>query len=481
MRKFLLLLIIALMVLVFMVCSDNRITYEFVSSTEGNYWIQNENVKVISKELQGNADIEILTDEYEQTIDGFGACFNELGWEALKVLDEDIQSQIFKDIFSEEGCNYTICRMPIGANDFAVDWYSLNEHAGDYQMEKFSIARDRQRLIPFIKSAQAVRPDLKIWGSPWCPPSWMKKNGYYACSPSKWNEMDPSVPRRENGETEFITDEKTQKAYALYFQKYIEAYQAEGIDVFAVHVQNEPHSCQWFPACLWKGDDLKNFIRDYLAPHFKKNNMDTEIWYGTFERPYKEEFQVEIDMLLADKDAMSVIEGFGFQWAGKDAIDDIHRLRPDVKLMHTEVECGDGKNTWEHAEYDYELLKHYFDHGANSQMYWNLALKHDQISTWGWRQNSMVTVNTETKELTYNPEFYVMKHFSHYIKPGAKKLKIKGNRTSELAFLNSDHSIILLLHNSSDKQRVRTIKIDNHVLKMNLLPKSINTLKVNVN
>jgi len=459
----------------FNACQKSQPGIALTTSTKNKQWYKNENISVMDYSKDDSYDIEINIDESEQVIDGFGGSFNELGWEAMSVLSPERKKEIIEAIFSEKGCNFNICRMPIGANDFAVDWYSLNETPGDYEMKNFSIDRDKKRLIPYIKMAMEFQPDLHVWGSPWCPPSWMKKNGYYACKATEYNDLPKDLPHNENGDTDFITDEKTQKAYALYFTEYVKAYQEQGINVYAVHVQNEPHSCQPFPSCLWSGPDLKNFVRDYLGPKFHAEEMNTEIWYGTIERPYENQWINEIDELLEDQEAMKYLTGFGFQWAGKDAIPTIHKRQPYMKMMHTETECGDGQNTWERGQYTYELLRHYFDNGANSQMHWNMILSENQISPWGWEQNSMVTVNHKTKKITFNPEYYVFKHFSHFIKPNAKKLKISGERTSELAFQNPNGELVFVTHNNANDSGTLTIKINDKLVTVDLPKNSIST------
>ncbi len=454
-----------------LLCITNRQapqTVHYITSSEAQPWQQSDAVRVSDLAPGLSYDVEVHLDQPEQVIDGFGGSFNELGWEAMAVLDESTRRQVMAALFSEDGCNFNIGRMPIGANDFAVDWYSLNETSGDYDMEHFSIERDRQRLIPYIQLAIQLQPDLRIWGSPWAPPSWMKQNGYYACAPSRYNELDPSLPRRENGVTDFITDGRTLDAYALYFAKYVDSYRAEGIDVYAVHVQNEPHSCQPFPSSLWQGTDLRNFVRDHLGPLFSERGVDTEIWYGTFERPYEGQFAAEIDSLLNDVEAMQYITGVGFQWAGKEAIAAVHDQRPGLELMHTETECGNGQNTWAYAEYIYDLWRHYFDNGANAQLHWNMILSAGRVSTWGWRQNSMISIDSTTGTVSYNPEFYLVKHFSHFIRPGARKLRISGERLSELAFQNPDGSIVLVLHNEGDNAETRRVKIGSQLIELEL-------------
>jgi glucosylceramidase len=387
-------------------CTGHRPSrIEGFTSTDHQRWYLNHTVVLSSFQAQDSVDLEILVTKKEQIIDGFGGCFNELGWQALQILAPADRAVVLKSLFSTDGCHFNLGRMPIGANDFAANWYSLNDSAGDYAMRHFNIERDRLHLIPYIKLAQMFRTDLKIWGSPWCPPAWMKKNGHYACAPSPGNDLDPNLPRRKNSATDFITDHQTQHAYASYFVKCLQACHAAGIPVYAVQVQNEPHSCQTFPSYLWRGPDLKNFILQYLGHAFENANLMTEIWYGTFERPYSGEWAAEIDGVLQDTVAMKYIHGFGFQWAGKDAIAEVHHRRPQLKLMHTETECGDGANTWEQAEYIYDLIRHYFDCGADAQMYWNMILSENPRSPSGWAQNSMLTINAGTQTVIYNPEF----------------------------------------------------------------------------
>ena len=109
-----------------------------------------------------------------------------------------------------------------------------DETKGDFAMKNFSIGRDKLRLIPYIKAAQKFRPDLKIWASPWCPPSWLKVNNHYACtSDAQVNDL-PKEGQGVEMRTQFRMQPEYLKAYALYFRKFIEAYRMERIPVFAV-------------------------------------------------------------------------------------------------------------------------------------------------------------------------------------------------------------------------------------------------------
>ena len=123
----------------------------------------------------------------------------------------------------------------------------------------------------------------------------------------------------------------------------------------------------------------------------------------------------------------------GFQWAGKDVIGYVHETYPDLRLMQTETECGNGSNDRAEMEHTFELLKHYFSNGANFYMYWNMVLESNGLSHWGWRQNSMISIS-EDDQVVYNPEFYLMKHFSYFIRPNARFIDL-GTGENCLAFV----------------------------------------------
>ena len=126
----------------------------WISSTEKQPWRTKEAIKVIDADAATAVDIEILTDKKQQTIDGWGGCFNELGWQALNLLPFKERDNVIKQLFDpNEGLKYNLCRMPIGANDYSFNWYSLNETDGDFVMKNFNIERDKTILIPYIKAA----------------------------------------------------------------------------------------------------------------------------------------------------------------------------------------------------------------------------------------------------------------------------------------------------------------------------------------
>ncbi|NEW84263.1 MAG: glycoside hydrolase family 30 protein [Mariniphaga sp.] len=473
MKKLLLSLTIGVMA--FSVSAQKKI--EWISTTESSQWVIQKGLTAVP--ASGKSDVEILLEKPLQTIEGFGACFNELGWTSLNSLEKADRESILKELFAPGvGGNFTICRMPVAANDFARDWYSYNETEGDFEMKNFSIANDFQTLVPFIKNARQYNPALKIWASPWSPPSWMKWNKHYACASTGadidkkfQNGLDKTKQGKE-GANQFIQKDEYFKAYALYFSKFIKAYRDQGINIAAVMPQNEFNSCQIFPSCTWTSAGLAKFIGSYLGPAMEKENV--EIMFGTMERPNI----ALVDTIINDALAGKYIKGIGFQWAGKKAIADAHQKYPNMRLYQSEQECGDGKNDWKYCSYAWTLMKHYLDNGANAYMYWNLSLDKDGFSRWGWRQNSLVSVDLLKKTYTYNFEYYLLKHVSHFVMPGARLLETNETKANLLAFINPDKSIVVIVRNDEKADKKINLKIGEIAINQLLKADSFNTFVV---
>lgn len=404
---------------------------------------------------------------------GFGACFNELGWTSLELLREDDREAIFKELFAPgAGANFNICRMPVGANDFSRGWYSYDEHPDDFALEHFSIANDMETLVPFIKSAQHFNPWLELWASPWSPPSWMKRNKHYAAAMQRPglppNGLTPDQVGKE-GTDLFIQDEKYFKTYADYFGRFIDAYRQQGIAIGMVMPQNEFNSAQPFPSCTWTPQGLARFIRS-LGPAMTQRNV--EVFFGTLERGN----EALLNAVLADPEAGPYIKGVGLQWAGKSAVGAIHRDDPALTIYQSEQECGDGKNDWNYAGYCWDLMKHYLESGASGYMYWNISLKTGGESHWGWPQNSLVTVDAEAKSYRFNHEYYLMKHVSHFVQRGARRLETQGTFDDVLAYLNPDQSVVVVLRNESNYEKAIDISIGSQKVAGSMAADSFNTL-----
>lgn len=264
----------------------------FISTTQ-NESLVNGNVEVSNEKAYHTLE---LNGQSYQIMEGFGGCFNELGYIALNKVSKDKKEEVMKKLFNPEECNFTYCRLPIGANDYAASWYSLNETKGDYKMKNFNIERDKGCLIPYINDAEKYSGKLTLFASPWSPPTWMKFPEVYNFGTLIW-------------------EEENLKAYALYFKKFIEAYEKEGIKINQVHIQNEPIADQKFPSCVWSGRKMRDFIKGYIGPLFEESKMDTEIWLGTLNSPYDDygdenwqfgQYNNFASIVLSDRDAKNI-------------------------------------------------------------------------------------------------------------------------------------------------------------------------------
>lgn len=420
----------------------------FISSTQDSIW-QN-------GELTSKKGIALSLGNEAQNIRGFGCCFSELSALALNKLSKKDRERCLDELFGKDGCNFNFCRTPIGASDFSTDFYSYNEVEGDYEMEHFSVERDEKLLLPLIQEALSRQDDMQMFASPWCPPLWLKTQRAYS-----------------NGI--FNHTKENLKAYALYFKKYVEEYQKRGVPLKLIAPQNEPCSNQVFPSCIWTGKEMANFIGSYLGEALKDTGVD--IMFGTINGPETDHrvlytrFCDYLGYAMLDKKAKKYIKAVGYQWAGKYALADTQESFPELEIIQTESECGDGKCTWDHMMYIFELMHTYFRFGASSYVYWNLALEKEQPSTWGWHQNSLIVV--DGKKFILPPELYMMKHVSHFVKRGAKYVNVKGEFASNcITFKNPEGDYVMAVANPYKEEKIITLLGKSYVLK----PRSVNTI-----
>jgi len=420
----------------------------FIASTEKSLW-QN-------KTETDQKGIILSFGEEQQNIRGFGTCFSELSALALANLTTEDKKICLDELFDADKCNFNFCRTPIGASDFATDFYSYAETENDYKLEHFSIDRDKKLLLPLIMEGVSRQPYMQIFASPWCPPLWMKTKKVYNCGV-------------------FNRTEENLKAYALYFRKYVDEYKRSGVPLTFVAPQNEPCSNQVFPSCVWHGSELSDFIGGYLGPALEGSGVD--ILFGTINAPETDDrylttrFCDYLGIAMLNPESRKYIKAVGYQWAGKYALADTNANFPNLEIIQSESECGDSKNTWAQMMYIFELMQMYFRFGASAYVYWNLALFAGQPSTWGWKQNSLITV--EDGKATFTPEFYLMKHFSHFVKRGAKYVCVKGEFASNcVTFKNPDGGYVSVIANPYPFEI--TVTLEDHSYTLD--PRSINTV-----
>lgn len=448
-----------------------------IYTTPTERWVEAKNAAKIEKAVE-EADITVFIDEKLQVIDGIGGAFNELGWTALTAIDDEKSKEVFNALFSESGCNFSMCRIPLGASDYAMSYYSSNDVAEDFEMRDFNIDRDKFILIPYIKEALKVRPNLLVWASPWSPPAWMKVNEHYAMRSGEFeNAVDGNKMVTDaqilNNATAFKMQERYLKAYALYFSKFVQAYEEAGVTLFSIQPQNEIAFQPNWPSCTWRPEDMAYFIGEFLGPQFEKDNLDAEIWLGTVNTGNPQ----YVSTILEHKAAQKYITGVGFQWGGAKSIPTINKEFPNMKLMQTENKCGEHENDWTSVERSWKDIVHYIGNGAGSYMYWNMILDETGESAWGWPQNSMIVIDSESKVVTYNDEFYLFKHLSHFVQPGDHVLKSEGE--NHVAFELTNGQVMIMVYNPEETAKTVNIKVGDTMISTQLQASSINSVLIN--
>jgi glucosylceramidase len=413
---------------------------DLITSAQNDYW----NTKgQVTKVTSGTADVNVDKNTTYQRWDGFGGTFNEMGWDALSVVSSEIPNAMKLLFDANEGAGFVYGRLPLGASDYSMSWYTLDDTAGDYTMDKFSIARDKEKLIPFIKEALKVKPDLHLWASPWVLPSWMLSN------------------------SNIKTDAQTLKAHALYFARFVEDYAKEGLKIEAVHFQNEPG---YGRVHGWTGSLFISYVKTYMGPTFAERNVPAEIWCGTMS---KDPDDTNIALATAgDADAMKIVKGFGVQWNPLAAV---ATLSKKATVMQTEHRCGNynfdspywdksryssskAQNDHLYGEESWQLIRDWIVAGVNSYSAWNMVLDTVGKSLDGWPQNALLVVDRSAKKLIITPAYYVFRHFSQTMVPGATRIGTSGSNDA-FAFKNPDGSIVVQVYNKNSASKKTIVGI----------------------
>ena len=430
---------------------------DLIISSEDNYWQPG----TFTTATDGAADVTVDETSPKQAWEGFGGTFNEMGWDALSVVSDEIPRALKLLFDANDGANFVYGRIPIGASDYAMSWYTLDETAGDYSMTNFSIARDRQKLIPYIKAALEVKSDIHFWASPWNVPSWMTSGG------------------------NMKSDPQTQKAHALYLARFVEEYKKEGITIEAVHPQNEPGYAQ----VKWSQQVLIDYFKTYMGPTFAERNLTAEVWCGTMSHPLDSNIALAV---ARDPESMKYVKGFGLQWNHTGTVP---ALAPKGRVWQTEHRCGNynfeaiywdqsrysaskPQNDHRYGEESWQLIRDWIVAGVNSYCAWNMVLDTYGKSLTNWPQNALLVVDRTAKTLTATPAYYVFRHFSQYIAPGATRLETTGNYDA-LAFRNPDGRIITEVYNKADTTQQMTVRVGAALYRFDLPAHGWATLSAN--
>ncbi|SDR67819.1 glycoside hydrolase family 30 protein [Opitutus sp. GAS368] len=402
-----------------------------------------------------------------QSILGIGGALTDAAAETYARLPEAKRREFIKAYYDpKEGIGYSLARTSIHSCDFSSGSYTYVAE-NDAELKTFSIDHDRQYRLPLIKDAIATAGGkLTLFASPWSPPAWMKDNHDMLHG----GKLKP----------EFAD------AWARYFVKFVQAYEAAGIPVWGLSVQNEPMAIQSWESCFFTAEEERDFVRDHLGPVLAKNGLGGRkiiAWDHNRTLMYE-----RARVMLDDPAAAKYVWGIGFHWYVNDSYDNVRLVKeayPKTHVMLTEA-ClypwDRAKMTeWHWGESYGTALIHDFNNGAEGWTDWNILL--DETGGPNHVQNfcyAPVHADTKTGELLFMNSFYYIGHFSKFIRPGARRIVSSAtiDTLETTAFRNPDGSIAVVVLNTTDQDQPFNLQLDGGVAAAASPAHSIITLMV---
>lgn len=465
----------------------------YETSANGN------SLKKITDFSQNSNSITITLNPEEkfQTITGFGGAFTQSSAYLVNKLSEANRKKIMEAYFGADGANYSLTRTHINSCDFSLKHYAYAMVDGDKNLEHFSIDEDKNNnLIPMILQAKAISKDgFKIIASPWTSPPWMKDNKNWVGGKLLPEYYD---------------------TWALYFSKYIDAYKKEGIDIWGVTVENEPHGNgnNW-ESMLFSPQEMTTFVQNNLGPKLEKDGKSNIkiLGYDQNRAGIKE----WVDEMYKDEASSKYYSGTAVHWYEStyevfpEDLQYAHNKAPNKYLIQTEA-CVDSEVPhwqddawywkkeatdwgWDWAsEKDKYLHPKYapvnryavdiigcLNNWVDGWVDWNMVL--DTKGGPNWFKNwcvAPVIVNPETDEVYFTPLYYVMSHFSKFMRPGAIKIgcAIDHKELVATAVKNPDNSIALVVFNPTDKIQNLEIKLTNQTKHISINAKALQTVVI---
>lgn len=358
----------------------------------------------------GGRGTAIVIDDKQQfqEIDGFGFALTGGSAELLMKMRADARAAVLKEIFTANDKNIGVSyiRLSIGASDlnsFVFSYDDLKENETDFELKKFSLSQDLNDVIPVMKEILAINPGIKIMGSPWSAPAWMKTN----------NNIRGGALKKE-----------CYDVYARYLVKYIQSIKKEGITLDAITIQNEPLNSKNTPSMQWFWAEQAEFIKNNLGPAFKKEGITSKIIL--FDHNCD-----RIDYPLAmlnDSEVARYVDGSGFHHYGGDigAMSILHLARPDKNLYFTEqmVVERPGDKTIGITDQVKRLIIGTTRNWSKNVILWNLAAdpKNDPHTDNGGCSMCQGAITIDGENISRNVAYYTIAHASKFVSTGSVRI-----------------------------------------------------------
>ncbi len=443
----------------------------WLSSLDGKFQLAKQPALAWTDALKADSPAVVRVDDTIafQTLLGMGSSLeSSTCWNLARLVPAERAQVMERLVNPTTGIGMNLMRLCIGTSDFTGDpWYSYDDlPAGetDPELNHFSIDRDRREILPAIKLAQQKNPELLFFASPWSPPGWMKSTGTMI-----GGQLLPQHAA----------------AYAEYFVRFIRAYAAEGIPIYAVTIQNEPgvdraqeKDPKWhYPSCRWTGEQERDFIRAHLGPAFRRHGLKTLIW--CYDHNYNvvgsgDDAGIAYPRtILADPRAAAFVNGVGFHGyvGGPDGMSVLHREFPTVPIYFTEgsvfgingaVDLIDRLRNWAASYNGWVTMLD--DHGKPNNGPFAAS-------------RTMVMLNPKTLKPSYHFEYFMCGQFMKFVQRGARRIEsTAGDKAfANVAFRNPDGTIVLIVANTTAQRKRFAIAWRNHNLVTGQEPKSVAT------
>jgi len=448
-----------IMVKVFLLCCTLSITVlqaatvTWKSSTDGAFWVDKPAITTTPWDNDQTSYISIDEKQTDQEIQDWGGCVNERPWDGLMKLSAVVRDSAVRAMFDTVEGICTDARCPIGMSDMAMGHYADDDSfTVDYTMAHFSIAEDQKYLIPWLKAAMKWNPHLRVWGSPWTQPPWMKTtDDYYGGS--------------------LNTDAQTRNAYVLYLEKWCQAFRAQGINVWCIHLQNEmQHNNPGWLVTHFEPADMRDFIK-LQYPKFRQDDIPVETGLGTSVQD--DNPPTLIPTVLNDTVANSYVSCIAVQYSTANALYS-HTTWPlkIVWLSETPAEAG---FAWSDGEANWGAMHDYLVNGVNSYNQWDIANMVNGVSNQGLKWGAPIQIDTVKKTYTLTPIYWQIKHITYFVKPGALRIKSTGNYANHLAFVNRNGQNAVIVANTTGSSATVAININGQKIKPTLPAHSFNS------
>lgn len=434
------------------------------------FWLTNADRSVMFQKQNQNLSFSTATNSFPvisvdssqtyQGIDGFGYTLTGGTAMLINAMPAGKQEEILKELFLTDGKNIGVSylRISIGASDLSSAPFTYNDlptGQTDINLRNFSLNIEKTDFLPVLKKIVALNPSIKIMGSPWSPPTWMKTNNSFVGGSLK---------------PEYYA------AYAQYFVKYIQAMKLEGITIDAITIQNEPLHPGNNPSLLMFANEQADFIKNHLGPAFRTAGITTKIiiYDHNADRP---DYPISI---LNDPAAKQYVAGSAFHLYGGDisALSQVRNLHPDKNIYFTEQWVGAPSNFAGDLQWHLEqLIIGATRNWSRTVLEWNLAADpNNDPHTQGGCTACLGAITIDGSNVTRNVAYYIIAHASKFVRPGSVRIAsdlIAG--LPNVAFKTPEGKKVLIVVNKKAGTQTFNIRFNNKNVSCTLNAGSVGT------